>query len=394
MGLHPSASNTSLLLECQRPFADDVEVDFGTEREAARYGSAFHAIVATCLVKPLTIKPGPYAKVVDAAVKKWDVAHAADELAAHAKSSYKYLRNWLDREKLSVAVVEKAYAVNPRTRKVREIPPHSEEHVYDVVSGEIPGTVDLIAVGENRIVPLDHKTGMHDGDWYASSDAVSSFALPTTVRQMQTIGLMGHGLAATYGREGVDLAIFHADRRGLPIVYCDSFEHKAAVKHAGVLAAALDRIGDGSLRPGKWCDRCPARDTCPAKAADLLGETSLALMQGAEAVLDEPVNPKRSLAPRGSGSIEIRASAAHALLRKIRSLEKAVSDELRALVKDGAIIETPDGVLVLETQRFETLSKKSVIEALGKEAGERELKRLRKKGVVREATREMLVPRG
>lgn len=61
-------------------------------------------------------------------------------------------------------------------------------------------------------------------------------------------------------------------------------------------------------------------------------------------------------------------------------------------MKSGAVIETREGkVLAIQTQNYETLSKKSVLEALGKVAGEKELARLRKKGAIREATREMLV---
>ena len=62
------------------------------------------------------------------------------------------------------------------------------------------------------------------------------------------------------------------------------------------------------------------------------------------------------------------------------------------LVKAGKVIETSEGkVLGIREQTFETLSKKSVLEALGPVAGERELKRLRAKGAIRESTLEMLV---
>jgi ribosomal protein L19E len=80
------------------------------------------------------------------------------------------------------------------------------------------------------------------------------------------------------------------------------------------------------------------------------------------------------------------------LLKCFRALDEAGTKEIRRLVQEGKIIETRDGkVLAIRTEKFETLSKKSVIEALGKVAGEKELKRLRAKGAIREATREKLV---
>jgi len=137
--------------------------------------------------------------------------------------------------------------------------------------------------------------------------------------------------------------------------------------------------------------------SCPAHAADLLSESTAALVHSANTLAVEPISPTAtyvSLAEApSSASIEVRAGALYELLKRFRALEKVGSEEIKRLVRGGAIIETRDGsVLALREQKYETLSKKSVLEALGKVAGERELARLRKKGAVVEATREMLVP--
>jgi len=386
MNLQPSASRTALLLACPRPFDPDAEIEPSHAGEAARYGSAFHQVLAACLEtpekKPLE-RSSRYAREIDKAAAKYDVRAASAELAGHVKSSAGVLRNWLGREKLEVSEIERSYAVKPHAGggcETREIPPHDEEHRYAILPGELPGTVDLIARNRNRTraVVLDHKTGGLD----------HGFAQPAKMAQMRTLGLV-----PSDPEEDVEVAIFHADRRGLPIVYAEPYEASTQRSHVAELHQALSRIGQGFLRPGAHCSRCQARITCPAQAADLLAEGTAALVASANALAVEPVDPKAILAPvEGSAALEVRAGALYELLKRFRALDKAGSDEIKRLVRGGAIIETCEGkVLTLQTQTYETLSKKSVIEALGKIAGEKELARLRKKGAIREATREMLV---
>lgn len=394
MGIQPSASRTALLLACPRPFDPNVEEDPDLPGEPARYGSAFHAVLAACLrspaKKPLEKEPGKFAKHVDRAVVQYDVKSVAGELAGHVKGSVKVLRNWLKREKLEPIEIEAAYAVRPDGDAggwtYRTILPHDEEHRYAVDALEIPGTVDLIAVSTNRkrSVTIDHKTGRGEED---------SFAQPTKIPQMRTLGLVDFttGSASSTGEVG----IFHADRRGLPIVYTEPYEPLEKRAHVRELKAALSMIGRGFLRPGAQCKRCHARETCPAWAADLLAESTSVLVSSAITLAVEPIDPKMMLAlPTDDApvALEARAGALYELLKKFRSLDKAGTAEIKRLVKTGSIIETRDGkTLALQEQTFETLSKKSVLEALGPIAGEKELKRLREKGAIRESTREMLV---
>lgn len=392
MGWQPSASKTEILLLCQRPFDPTIEAAPDEPGEPARYGSAWHQVTAACLKSPkkkLLEKTAAFARAVTRAARDHDVKDAADELAGHVKSSVKVLRNWLTREKLEIAEVEKAYAVwpHPNGWTSRAIEAHDEDHVYKSAPGEIPGTVDLVArnSSRSRIAVIDHKTGYVE-DWFASDDFVG-FARPTTVAQMRTLGL---------AVEANEIGIFHADRKGLPIVYSEPYELSERRKHNKELYAALNRVGQGFLRPGPYCKRCPARVGCPARAADLLVESAEVLVKAANAVAIEPVDPNALFAlptePSPEGMLEMRAGALYDMLKRFRELEKAGTAELRRLVKAGAIIETRDGkVLSIREQTYESLSKKSVLEALGKVAGEKELARLRKKGAIREATREMLV---
>ena len=129
MGIQPSASRTALLLACPRPFDEEVEEGPDLPGEPARYGSAFHAVLAECLRgkhKMPFEKSAGYAREIDKAVAAYDVKAATHELAGHVKSSAGVLRNWLTREKLEVAVVEQAYAVWPKNgiATARAIEPH------------------------------------------------------------------------------------------------------------------------------------------------------------------------------------------------------------------------------------------------------------------------------
>jgi len=384
MGIQPSASRTGLLLECTRPFAEDTTIEPEPSREPARYGSAFHLVLAAMLRSKKPLPPAVYTREVDTAVKLYDVRHTAHELAGHVRSSHKVLMNWLTRQKLKIIEIEKAYAVNPvrwlegAKNAVRQIPSHDEEHHYDVKPGELPGTVDMIVGNDQVEMPLDHKTGFEDTD----------FAQPSKVPQMRTLGLI------VQAKRERNVAIFHADRRGLPIVYAEEYYDSDATKHAKALAAAFARIGDGFLRPGPHCGRCPAQDDCPARSADLLSESTAALVKAASVLADEPVDPRKSLAPMGNSTIESRAAALYTLLKRFRALEKAGSEEIRRLVEDGKVVETVEGVLEMSVQSFESLSKKSLMAALGKIKGERELKKLRELGALSTTTRKVIMPRG
>ena len=377
MGLQPSASKSDLLLSCARPFSPDLEVERDDPSVPMRYGSAFHEIIAETLrAHPKALPAGRFAKVVDKAAARYDVKGAAQELAGHVRGSLKVLSNWLERQKLVVEEVETSYAITPEGAVRRVQAPSEDEHHYDVRPGEIGGTVDLIAKGKGRAVVLDHKTGSHD----------PGFALPAKLPQMRTLGLVR-------GDAVVEVGILHADRQGLPAIYAEPYAKKDGEAHAAALATALGRIGDGSLRPGPWCPRCPARHDCPARSADILSESTAALVDAASVLADEPLNSVTTLAPRiGAASIEVRAKALYELLRKFRALDKAGSAEIKRLVRAGLIVDTDRGPLEIRAENYESLSKSSIVEALGKLEGEKLIAQLRKRGVVPVRTREKLVP--
>jgi len=389
MKIQPTASRTGLLLACPRPFSEEVDAESDLPQEPARYGSAFHQVLAACLrskPKALLEKNAPrYAKEIDIAAKEYEVRGAAVELAGHVKSSVKVLRNWLTREKLEIVAVEVAYAVAPGIDNwtVREALPHDEDHHYDVDEGEVPGTIDLIARDANRrrLVVIDHKTGWED----------EGFARPSTIPQMRTLGLV----AAAEVPLGTELGIFHADRQGLPAIYAEPYEREDQRAHVHALRHALTLVGSGFMRTGPECTYCPVRSTCPAKKAEIISEGTAAVVAASVALAAEPIDPAKFgilAAPENGMTVEDRAGALYDLLKKLRALDKAGTEEIKRLVRGGAAIETREGkTLTLRKDSYETLSKKSIIDALGKVAGEKEIARLRKKGAMRETTRETLI---
>lgn len=403
MGWQPSASKTELLLLCPRPFEPSLEPAPDLPGEPALYGSAFHQIIGECLrtssQKPLE-KSAKYTKVVDKAARQYDMRDFAAELAGHVKSSVKVLRNWLKKEGLQVLEVEKAYSIWPRqdgTHTVREIAPHDTNHVYKTAPGEMPGTVDLIAANKERtrVVVVDHKTGYFES-WIAQDENVK-FALPRTVPQLRTLGLIvPEALKKWRARATTEVGIFHADRQGLPVVYSEAYEQDDRERHAKALHEAFGLLGKGFMRPGEYCKRCPARIGCPAQAAHALVQSSAQLLETANRLVVEPPDPKALYVlpteDAEPGLLETRAGALYDLIKRFTELAEHGRTELRRLVNAGAIIETRDGrTLSVRRQTYETLSKKSVIEALGREKGEKELARMRKKGLIKEAEREMLI---
>lgn len=119
---------------------------------------------------------------------------------------------------------------------------------------EIPGTLDLLAVG-SRLVVVDYKR-------YLEVDA------PDTNAQTTTYALMA---ARHFRRDDVTVAIAYlgAGRERTEIAELGAFDldaHAAALRqlHADVLRAA----SDPQPNPGKWCQFCPAFMSCP-KQQDL-----------------------------------------------------------------------------------------------------------------------------
>ena len=384
MGLQPSASKTGLFLACQRPFDPAVTLEHDEAEEPARYGSAFHEVIAPLLAGTLADSGRRYDTAIDRVARQWGIKPAAAELHGHVRSSYRFLKKWFEQNgwNLKTIKTETSYAIDPEASTTRKLEaPSEEDHVYaGLRSGEIAATLDveIESVDRGHVLIGDHKTGFMAVDHYSGD----SFAMPAKLPQMRTMGLI-----AQKARKK-SLAIFHFDRQGLPDIHFDRFEKSDEAEHRAALTRALARIGDGSLTPGPQCGVCPAASTCPAHAADIMGSASAALLAaGAERL--QTVNDNFSALPVG-----LRAGRLMALIKNLEKLTEMGRAEVRRLVEAGEVVEGPDGTTYeLSRETYETLSKASVMRALGKTNGEKRLAKMRKEGLIEEKERVRLLPR-
>ena len=320
MKLQPSASRSSILLECSFPFSIEVEPE--EAGEPARYGTSFHSLLAWLLLNKG--KKEGYERQVDLAVVAGRLPPSSSrDLPGHARSSYGLLAGWLKgknpwgrdflREKLEV---EKSYALGlgkkPTVRNIRN--PTAEGHVYeDLLPGEISGTADLV-LGP---LVIDHKTGSSE-----------TFDDPSQKPQLKTLALVPF----LRGEKRPIAGVLHASRRGLPVIHADEVEVGELKKHARTLGEKLSRIGDGSLRPGPWCGRCPAREVCPAQHGDLLKRSSeiVKSSMGVKEFLDGDDGERRIMVAADIGRY-------HLLFHQLEALLQVGRKEIRPVGRGASL---------------------------------------------------------
>jgi hypothetical protein len=370
-----------LLLEC--PYWAGVEVEREEPGEAALYGSAFHDVIARAL------KAGTKAQArwATKAAQDWHVPAAASELHEHVENSRTFFLEWLAgrNEFRSVwrakgALIEEAVALLPGVAG-RACKPHDEEHRYnDLRPGEIPGTLDFAAVRGTKapLLVIDHKTGESE-----------DFSEPATKPQL--LGL-GAAMMRRFKRTEVIIGVLHSRRRGLPKMYAERVKLHELLPYEQKLAGSIARVGDGSMRPGPWCDRCPAQSVCPARDSQLMERandvlTGLTAAGGALSLKGLTANDVVVAKMPGVLSVERRDG----YLLEIAKLAKRMAGRISAEVKERMIAasgthlpETPSGeTYILREYDRENISKDSIMQAFGATAGAREIVRLREAGAVR-----------
>ena len=385
MSRQPSASSTKRLLQCSHGYSyeesdagddgeDSVEASGGDE--PARYGSAFHELLEGA---PLELGARfKNAKAVALAARKWRVD--GQELAEHVRASLPKLQKWLSgknpwgkRFDLRLVEREKSYAILGRTGERRRISlPRAADHFYeDLRNGEIAMTSDLETTEAGGLM-LDHKTG----------EDVDHFTRPSRNRQLRTLAL-----ATNAGT----VAVFHAHRRGLPMIYAEEISDKTKEKHRARLKSALSLVGKGYMRrftkepEDSECAYCPARPTCPAQTAEVL-RGAAALVNGATAL---------AKVPKGGLTRLEDVTRLHAFFSEFHRLENLAKPLIRQRVREAwAANEIPileDGrVLEFVERTYERLSKSRIVEKLGRKEAERVFEMLRKAGALAAVTQEEL----
>lgn len=361
--MQPSASKTDLLLQCSYPFDPKRTLMSEPPGEAAIYGTQFH-------------------KAMEQLLAAETLVYFSEEVTRHVEQAHERLHAYLASSDYLAGrrLLEYAMAFTPRTFTARDIPGPNEDHVYmDLRPDEIAGTADLIVIPTDPTKPvlvLDHKTGL-SGD----------FTKPHLLPQLLTLGF---SVLARFNRSSFVPAVLHAPRGGLPQVFEGDVQRidVDGSKFVQLLRLALDRVGDGSLRPNKLCYRCPARHDCPARVVDLIDRSGelveKANLVGSELVL---VNNDNAL------SREARIGKLHLLLARFRELDRRASEEIKRELRanPGTEVVRPDGrTLMIVTKSVERISKASIVRALGKEAGAAKIEELRAAGCLTETDQDEL----
>jgi hypothetical protein len=371
-----SMSWSWLLLECSYPFGKDF--DRSMPGEPARFGSAFHDLLAQGLRGGVLSK-----KWVPVIAEKWHVSSSVEELDTLTRSARETLLTWLGKNEFRVtfplkgAMIEEAVALSPGF-SARLIPPHDADHKYHgLAKDEIPGTLDLAVVDKKTpLLVLDHKTGEED------------FSRPLDKAQLLSLAA---AMMRVFSRKEAIVGVLHARRRGMPKVYADRVKLSELKEYETRLATAAGHIGDGSMRPGPWCARCPAQSVCPARDSELLARAGDVLtgLTAAGGALSNGGVKGTDLAIRSSAvmSVEKKLGLLYSITKKAELMAGRVREELKGAILASAgrlAPETPDGeVLTVREYEKESVSKSSIVEAYGPKQGKRELDRLRRAGAVR-----------
>jgi hypothetical protein len=375
--MQPTASRTGLLLNCQFPFGDEIQIDpEGEGAEAPRYGSAFHELLE---LAPLGVGEKfdevRFPRLVEDVGARWDLSTTVcEELAAHVKGSLPVLQKWLGGKnpfdyKFDVSKLqrEKSYAIRikPGGQAVAVRPiasPTAEGHIYEEAEKkEIPGTVDLM-LDDGPSLVMDYKSGVGVGE---------NFERPAKHPQLKTLSLIPY-------KEPI-VAIFHADRRGLPIVYAEEISNAEQTSHARKVHRAMSRRNSGYMRPGAWCKHCPAKSICPTQTASLL-QGAASLVNGGHDTLVRTAKASAMVTKEDLGRLHLFFAEFDRLKENARPLMKS---RVKELLEAGEVVSRPDGkVLQIKTRSEERISKGRIVEALGKPEAERLFNKLRKAGAL------------
>jgi hypothetical protein len=394
-GIQPSASRSALLLECA--YWIGKEVDHGLSSEPARYGTAFHALLAK------TLSVGDTAQVQTTWAKEiahqYDLPENASELVQQVDAARQVLHRWLARNNPFridfVAAkptwrLEAALALTP-LESARWIKPHDKEHRYhDLKEGEIPGTLDLglspRPTAKTPLVVMEHKTGEED------------FSRPLDKAQLLT---QAAGAMRATRQTNAIVGVLHARRRGMPKIYAERVALRDLATYEGRLQRQLKKIDDGSMRPGPWCQYCPAKTVCPARDAELLSTagdvlTGLTAAGGALSASGVAANDVAIVKTSpASLALDKRLGLLYSIVRKAEAITGRVRQEIKdALLSNPHLLpQTLEGeYLSIRTYEKESLSKSSVLEAYGKIEGDRQLNRLREAGAIKVSRVQQLWP--
>ena len=383
----PSGSKTDLFLTCAWPWGRRIEVT-GSEDpgEPARFGSAYHEVLATRLLR----SPAAVRCRIDNVAKRFGVK--PERVRERVDESFPILWRWLkEGNPWSVDFtrdmhLERSYAIDLKTPQYPRVvaAPTAESHVYEEAhDDELPMTLDLTANardarGRHVALYLDHKSGFERLD-VSEAGQLKSGALVFLDRSAwvnRARGLVDDEEACDETCVYV-IAFFHAPANMPAGVYALEVTREELIAHYAALRAAhRARLSEPrSLTPSALCARCPAYAICPTNVSTLVE------LRG------------------GSGRLALTTpetiGAAHQTLKDYESrFARAVAQvdaEIRDAVKRVGFGIRPDGQEVAFRERpYTNLSLASIERAVGPIEAKKIVALLDKKGVIERGVRQEL----
>jgi hypothetical protein len=363
--IHATMSKTDDLLACAWRWGRQAPRDTGSD--ASRFGVACHDIYAKLGAEDLSLKDTKALRAACVAVGD-SFKVDAKEVESLVVQSWPVFSQWMkganpfriNFHDKGLAKYEYSVAYNVTETTARECEsPNEATHVYGDCDyeTELPGTADVVFYRRKEyLCILDYKTG-------------EDVPEPSQSGQLKSLAV---ALVDIYPEaKQVIVGLLHAPRRtGVPTVYVDTLSAKDIAYHRDALCFAWQQRGL-SMSPGTVCQYCPLLTSCPTQSSMLV-----------------------ELKKGSAGNLALtseRVGAIHVALQQYDSLAEQLRSQLKAWVRTNGPAVRPDGkVLDIVKREYETLSKTSLMTALGAVEGEKELAKLRKRGCLKKDEREEL----
>jgi hypothetical protein len=262
-----------------------------------------------------------------------------------------------------IVITEQAFAYNVATDTARRLTVASKR-AYQTESFEIPGTPDLVIVGQ-RLTVVDHKSN-EEVDSADRNEQTATYALT---------------LARFYGRDEVDVVIRYKWRRPsqATLTALDLDAHAARLKQLQIDAATARANPIGWINDGPWCKYCDAALACP-KWADLTRRAAngeLALHVEAQlpfandsdaAAAWDLLGRLKLLTGRLEGALKMRAKERPFLTLDGLEVREVIEEGNRRIDGEKAyeLIRSRFGTEVADDSVKRTVSQKGIEEALKK----------------------------
>ena len=246
---NPSASNLYRLYSCQWAYRDDVEYPPDTRPKlAAELGSAFHEVAEGVSIEQ--------------AIEHYPSANREDlELLVGLHAA------WWQHLSDKPWILEKAFAWDVVSGTVRECErPTRDGHRYVVSDTEVPGTIDLLLVKDDRVLVGDLKTGrgLKTIDEYIDQLEFGALCAARFYGKSQAKVFVNHVTPEATAGKTVRLkdgTTFEAESGVL--VTSKSLDESDFKRVEDKLRQAVLAIRYSRPIPGDHCQWCPAKAVCP-----------------------------------------------------------------------------------------------------------------------------------